>query len=274
MSSFRTLAAATAAVSLSAVAANAADLAYPPPPPPIPVVQEFSGWYLRGNIGMTNQSVKSAAYTPNPFPNDIITTQFMGFDSSPLWGGGVGYQLNNWLRFDATGEYRGAAHFHGQQVDRSVFVPLADDYNASKSEMLFLANGYIDLGTWWRTTPFVGAGAGVSRNTISNFTDIGVAIGDGISATEYANNHSQWQFAWALYAGLSYSVTSAFNIDLMYRYVNLGDAQTGSAFPYAGPPTPTNPFVFKGITSNDFMLGFRWKLDEPLAPAPVLVRKG
>jgi opacity protein-like surface antigen len=273
MSSFKTLVVAGAAAGLTVVAAHAADL----PPPPImqtaPV--ELSGWYLRGNIGMTNQQVKSGAFTPNPFPNDVISTQFMSFDSSPLFGLGVGYQVYNWLRVDATGEYRSNSHFHGQQVDRSTLpVQFADDYNASKSEWLFLANAYVDLGTWWCITPFVGAGIGTSRNTISSFTDIGNSIGLGVSSTTYADNHSQWNFAWALYAGLSYQVTPAFNVELTYRYVDLGSAQTGTAHAFDGSVIPTNPFVFKDITSSDVMLGLRWKLGEPAAPLPPYVRKG
>jgi opacity protein-like surface antigen len=36
--------------------ARAADL--PPMLPPPPVIQEYGGWYLRGDIGMTNQKVR------------------------------------------------------------------------------------------------------------------------------------------------------------------------------------------------------------------------
>ena len=36
--------------------------------------------------------------------------------AAPLFGLGVGYAVNNLLRFDVTGEYRGAANFHGLDV--------------------------------------------------------------------------------------------------------------------------------------------------------------
>jgi opacity protein-like surface antigen len=280
MSSFKTLVAAGAAAGLTAAAAQAADL----PAPilqPVPVVQEFSGWYLRGNIGMTNQNVKSLALQPLPatFANDTITTQFLSFDSSPLFGLGVGYQVNNWLRVDATGEYRSSSHFHGQQVDKSGGITLPDDYTASKSEWLFLANAYVDLGTWWCITPFIGAGIGTSQVSINNFMDFGATqsgLGGGsILSTTYFDNHSQWNFAWALYAGLSYQVTPAFNVELTYRYVDLGPGQTGTPHAFDGTVIPTSPFVFKDITSSDIMFGMRWKLGEPVAPVqPSYVRKG
>jgi opacity protein-like surface antigen len=213
---------------------------------------------------------------PAAFAGETITTPFLGFNSSPLFGGGVGYQLNNWLRFDGTAEYRATANFHGQQVESQGGVTLPDDYTAGKSELLFLANAYVDLGTWYRVTPFVGAGIGASRNTISNFMDTGATqSGATILSTTYFDTHSTWNLAWALYAGLSYQVTPNFSVDLTYRYVNLGDAQTGVPHAFDGTPLPGNsPFVFKNITSNDLMLGMKWMLGEPPAPVAPLIRKG
>ena len=43
----------------------------------------------------------------------------LGFDASPLFGIGIGYYYNDWLRFDLTGEYRSRANFHGTQIIRS-----------------------------------------------------------------------------------------------------------------------------------------------------------
>jgi len=277
MSSARLLAAATTAVLLAIPAAHAADLRIPPPLAPPP---EFSGWYLRGYVGMTNQQVdkNKTGYTPNPFPNDTITTQFFNFDSSPLAGGGIGYQVNDWLRFDGTVEYRSSAHFHGQQIDSAGGVTLPDDYNASKNELLFLANAYLDLGTWWCVTPFIGGGVGASRNTITGFVDQSATMsgtgGIPIIGTAYGDDHSKWSFAWAVYAGLAYQVTPGFAVDLTYRYVNLGKAQTGPVHAFDGTVIPTNPFVFDNITSNDFLLGVRWTCCEAPPPPPPLMRKG
>src|SRR5205807_3525500 len=97
---------AAGAVSLLASGAFAADLpiAAPPmyaPPPPA----EFGGWYLRGDIGMTNQQMKSLN---NPDPNAVLFSSVgMGFDSSMLFDLGVGYQFNNWFRADVTAQWRG-----------------------------------------------------------------------------------------------------------------------------------------------------------------------
>src|ERR1700681_1586945 len=110
MSIFRMLAAAGAA-GLTVAAAQAADLGPLPPPT---VVHEFSGWYLRGNVGMTNQQVESLTNVVSP--GTTVNTKFLTFDSSPFFGLGVGFQANNWLRLELTGAQHTNAHFHANQV--------------------------------------------------------------------------------------------------------------------------------------------------------------
>ena len=274
MRSVKSLVAAGAASLLSSMA-FAADMPISPPPmygpPP---VEDFGGWYLRGDIGMTNQDLKSLdqrAITP--------TTQStgMGFDSATTFGLGVGYQFNRWLRVDATGEYRGKANFHGSQFDPHPPNGTAffDNFSGSKSEWLALANVYADLGTWWCITPFVGVGVGGSYNTISGFRDDGFQIGTS-SASTYASNASKWNFAWALHAGVAYKVTPGFTVELAYRYLNLGDGVTGPTNSFDGVTVVNGgPFTVKGITSNDVRLGVRWNLDSPPVYAqPPLVTKG
>ncbi len=150
------------------------------------------------------------------------------------YGGGVGYQFNNWFRADVTGQYRGNSNFTGLDVVTGT-GPAAglfetDSYTATKSELLFLANAYADLGTWWCITPFVGAGVGTARVSIGNFTDTG-DISNGASppphSLDYAGTNSKWNFAWALHAGLAYKVTPGLTVELAYSYVNMGNGLTG-----------------------------------------------
>ena len=269
---------AAAAASILSTAAFAADLpiAAPPmyaPPPPA----EFSGWYLRGDIGMTNQRIKSLH---NPDPNAAsFQSVGIGFDSSMLWDIGVGYQFNNWFRVDVTGQYRGRANFHGSQFsDAFAGSALADNYSGSKSETVIMANGYVDLGTWWCVTPFVGAGIGASYNRISGFQDNGIGTTFGVAnppSVVYATDNGKWNFAWALHAGVGYRVTPDVTIELAYSYMNLGDAITGTNSNYAGSATPQFPWTMHNITSNDLKLGVRWDLDTPPPPPPPpLIRKG
>jgi opacity protein-like surface antigen len=277
MRSVKFLAAAGAASLLSSVA-FAADMAIAPPPalyaPPPPAA--FGGWYLRGDIGMTNQRMKSL---DNPDPNAALFTSVgMGFDSATLFDVGVGYQFNNWFRADVTGQWRGKSNFHGSQfTDAFVGSALVDNYSASKSEAVFMANAYVDLGTWWCVTPFVGAGIGTSYNRISGFRDDGFGNSFGVarpSSVTYAADNGKWNFAWALHTGLAYKVTPNVTLELGYSYVSLGDATTGFNSNFGGGPTPQFPWTMKDITSHDLTLGVRWNLDSPAVYAPPLMRKG
>jgi opacity protein-like surface antigen len=266
------------AISLLSTAAFAADMPIMPPPayaPPPP--QEFSGWYLRSDVGMTNQSIKSLN---NPDPNAVLFTQTgVGFDSSPLFDVGVGYQFNNWFRADVTGQYRGRANFHGSQfTDVFAGSALVDNYAASKSETVVMLNGYVDLGTWWCITPYIGAGIGASYNRISDFRDDGFGNTFGVArpvSFVYATDAGKWNFAWAAHAGLGYKITPNATVELGYSYMNLGDATTGTNSNFAGTATPQFPWTMHDITSHDLKLGVRWNLDStPVYAPPPLIRKG
>jgi opacity protein-like surface antigen len=258
--------------------ARAADM----PAPVLAPAVDFSGWYLRGDIGFSNQSVGSL-FNSN-YANFVSVNNIdKSFDAAPFFGLGVGYTVNNWLRFDVTGEYRGAANFHGLDVGNIGGGAFADDrYTASKSEWTFLLNGYVDLGTWWNITPFIGAGVGFSRNTISNFGDISVCVNSSSCAGSggsdaFANSASKWNFAWALHAGLAYQVYRNVTLELAYRYIDLGNAQTGDLIAFDGTNNFNNPTEFRHLTSQDVKFGVRFNLggyDYPPPPPPPLRSRG
>lgn len=256
MRSTRILALVAAAVGVFAAnQARAADL--PPLLPPPPPIEDYGGWYLRGDIGMTNQLVRN-------LHNDLFATTVnlqihdKNFEAGMLFGLGVGYRHNNWFRWDLTGEYRGETGFHG--FDTYGAPPDgANNYTAKKSEWVMMWNAYLDLGTWKGITPFVGAGIGASRVGIHSFRDIGIGPGN-VPTAAYAASAYKWNLAWALHAGLAYNVTPDFTIELAYRYIDLGDGRTGDLIAYDGTNTINNPMHFKDITSHDIKLGVRWAL--------------
>jgi opacity protein-like surface antigen len=295
MRSVKYLVAAGAASLLSSVA-FAADMPSIMPPPPMsyapPPVEDFGGWYLRGDIGFSNQRVNNIRNTDAAlYAGNSSFQETTNFDSAGTYQVGAGYQFNSWFRADVTGQYRGSANFKGTDVfsgplNGQVFNG-QDNYSASKSELLFLANAYVDLGTWWCVTPFVGAGIGTSRVSISGFTDTGVSniqtpgggaprfvSGPPVASFASAASGSEWNFAWALHAGLAYKVTPNVTVEFAYSYVNLGNGTTGVASTFDGS-SGGHVFKFNNITSNDVKLGVRWNFDTPpvYAPPP-LIRKG
>ena len=253
-SRFKTLMLAAAAT-LGANAALAADYA-PPPPPPVyapPPQPCCNNWYLRGYVGAGINNDYDLDYQTQT----NATLQHVSTADAFFFGGGLGYTVNNWLRVDATAEYRAKS-----RVYAFVTYPPGgiDEYQGNISSWIFLANAYIDLGTWDCLTPFIGAGIGGAYNTLSDFTDVNPTGGFG-----FGRNPSEWHLAWALYAGLSYQVTQNFNIDLTYRYLNFGsitDTVDCSV-------TCTNDvFKFQNLSSNDIMLSLRWTCCDYAPPAP------
>jgi opacity protein-like surface antigen len=269
--------AAAGAVSLLSSVAFAADMPIAAPPMYAPpVVEDFGGWYLRGDIGFSNQRVDRLNNALDATTTSSVQT--LGFNTAGIFGVGVGYKVNNWFRADITGEYRGNSQFLG--TDRNTFVGGVgmDTYHATKSEWVVLGNAYVDLGTWWCVTPFIGAGVGGARVSINNFTDAGIVNrfdGNGaLPSVAFGDNVSKWNLAWALHAGLAYQVTPNFTVELAYRYLDMGDGLTGDLRAFDGTNNINNPTTFKNITSHDLKLGVRWNLESPQIYAQPLVRKG
>jgi opacity protein-like surface antigen len=256
MSTFNNYAALSAALAcLGAAPAHSADIQEDP----VVEVQPFSGWYLRGDIGMSNQQFDKLDYVGFADPVIHGWHDEGDFDAGITGQIGVGYQFNDWFRADVTAQYRGKTEFSALDFYDTDGVPgtgdeATNEYHAKKSEWLFLANAYADLGTFSGITPYVGAGIGASRNTISNFTDDNIITGGG----GFAGSASEWELAWALHAGVGFKATDRMTIDLGYSYVDLGDGKTDTAFNYDGVGTRNAPFKFKDITSHDFKVGVRY----------------
>lgn len=267
------------AIGLAAVApgvAAAADLLPPPPPPPVePIVAApFSGWYLRGDVGV---GVASISDLRNSFDSNftVVGDQFdsKSLGDSAFAGVGVGYQFNNWFHADVTSEYRTAGAYH--TIESAIFTcgvvgvtRCHDNYTGSVSSAVFLANGYVDLGTWWGFTPFIGAGVGVADNFFQGLTDMGEAGGFG-----FAQNHSSLNFAWAAMAGIGYAITPNLRLEIGYRHLDMGTAVSGPVICQNTPACGHEVQRF-ALASNDIRLGMRWIFAEvPPAPPPPVIAK-
>ncbi len=263
----------------SASFAVAADM--PAPPPPVPMFQpaqngyeQGSGFYLRGDIGTgvydsskleyTNRPAAAANYSWMDLNNSI--------GNSAVIGVGVGYQMNSWLRGDVTAEYRTAAkmaHTEFQQPSPAVLVPVAAGSNvtAQMSSMVVLANAYLDLGTWNRITPFVGAGIGLASTNVHKAENTSFG---GSSTTSSFKDKSKTNMAWAIHAGLGYDLANNLKAEVAYRYTNYGDVASGVCASCASDR------VLKAgnLTSHDMKVGMRYIFaDAAQSMAQPLVRR-
>jgi opacity protein-like surface antigen len=198
----------------------------------------FEGWYLRGDLGYRWQKNSSAEAAPSfvaPTNDKLNNTVAVGL--------GAGYK-SGWFRADLTVDTTPPVNYTGQ-----VITP--GDTTAKVTATTVLLNGYLDLGSWYRMTPYIGAGAGIASMNISDYHSAATPPFTDVKA------RSQTNFAWAGMAGVSYAVSPNILVDVGYRYLSLGDAMTESdAF---------GSMRLKSITAHEVRVGLRWNFeDRPL----------
>lgn len=280
MASFKALCLAGAASLVATAAAHAADLLPPPPPVEVPIYQPpvnlGSGWYLRGDVGV---GINRLSDLRNTFTEDVPDFSQEGYSlkESAILGVGAGYQINNWFRADVTGEYRTPAHYAAyENYSGSPNCPTGsgyrcvDGYKGSVSSAVFLINGYVQLGTWYGVTPYVGAGAGVAINMFDGLTDYGIT---NPGAYGHASDHTSSHFAYALMAGISYDLTPNLKLDVGYRYLDMGRFSSNPIECTVNGGCPHEIQSYK-LTSHDVRVGLRYMFaDNVPYIQPPLIRK-
>ncbi len=284
---------ACAGLTVAAWPTAAADLLGTAPPLTMPATQgptvfeAGSNWYIRGDLGISFDeaptiSLSNISTTPpglvatpytTPAGTNWSTTNFTG-------GLGAGYRFNDYLRFDATWDYRTGP---GGTRQTTVICPYslspqngktpphpelgylyntADTCNATTDvrqyNNAFLANAYVDLGTYGGFTPYVGGGVGFNMNVMSGslntyqtanglpyIANLGPAAGStypqiwvdpygnpiapqpNIAFTPQTWNRSlsstTYSFAWAVSAGFGFQLNPSATLDIGYRYLNRGE---------------------------------------------------
>jgi opacity protein-like surface antigen len=281
---------ACAGLTAAAWPCSAADLLGTAPPLSMPASQGpttfevGSNWYIRGDLGISFDEAPtislSGVSTPPPglAGASYTTSTGTGWSTTNFTGGvGAGYRFNDYLRFDATWDY-----LNGPNGTRQTTVicpngltpfpktgaPLGYLYNTSNTcnattnvrqyDNAFLANAYVDIGTYGGFTPYVGGGVGFNMNVTSGSlntyqTANGLPYGANLSPAAGATvpqvwvdtngnpiapqpniaftaqnwsrslNTTTYTFAWALSAGFGYQLNPSTTIDIGYRYLNSGE---------------------------------------------------
>jgi opacity protein-like surface antigen len=252
-----------------ALEARAADMPlYGGDPTPQTKVEFGTGWYIRGDIGYANQSMPAILPDLSTVSTDRV--------SSYTGGLGFGYKFNNWIRADLVGDYRqpnkatgptGTASCVTQITNNGLGVPqvtATDTCSAIGAGSVWrwdvLANAYVDLGTWYGWTPYVGVGAGMSFTQaksnrhwyMSNGLPYQVSTDGFYFNWDSATQNLTEQFAWALMAGAAYQLTDSAFVDVGYRYVNLGKYSYLSS---------TGSRVSLRDDAHEFRVGIRYMAD-------------
>lgn len=244
------------AFALAPVAGYAADLPEPPLLEPTPEPVEFgSAWYLRGDIGYKNYRNPKAEFDNSAYKAAGISS-FSGerMKDAAVFGGGVGYKFNNWIRSDITLDYETKAKFRGDLPCIGACGGKSDNRTDISAWTLFW-NGYVDLVNFHGFVPYVGGGVGAARLKMHDlrYTDYPV-VGNPTSGSYRGDTN--WNFAWNVQAGFGFEISPNLVLDANYRFVDLGDAKSAN-IPAAGG----GKVKIKDVQAHEVRVGFRYMLD-------------
>lgn len=270
----KTILAATTAALLASSAAFAADVYQPEPQPayvdaPEVAVSEASGWYLRGDLGYSFNKMRGAKFFQGGNETDADFTTASIKDN--FWvGGGVGYQINNYLRTDLTFDYMFKSDFKGSTSGECGAGPgipcTSSDYSAMRAYTL-MANAYVDLGTYAYFTPYVGGGIGGSYVKWDKLRNTSCETADPTNCDDTVEHGGKgsWRFAYQLMAGASIDVTCNVKADVGYRFRHTAG---GDMFGFS---TGSGPGYDKGFYSHSVHAGARYVFggcEQPVAYEP------
>jgi opacity protein-like surface antigen len=196
--------------------------------------------------------------------NDLVANSFafssVSVDNTWGLGAGIGIYFGSGVRGDLTDEWLARTDVHATGVAVADF---------QLDTQVLLANLYYDFHAGAGFTPYIGIGVGAAFHSASSGT---VTLTCG--GTCNFDGESKWTPAAALMAGLSWrldrqapvsikdssvgaTVPGRLHFDVGYRFLYLGEADTGHAIGVAAPtPGPR----LEDITAHEFRIGLRYDL--------------
>jgi opacity protein-like surface antigen len=259
--------------------AHAAEILQPPivEEPPINPCCPFTGWYLRGDVGFGIDSSAEFSHAGVTAANGA----FIGNSVADVGfaGVGIGYEFSKWFRADVTAEFRGSQEFGA--LDQYQFdctagglagigscggggvITRNNIWSGRIKSSVFMANAYLDVNLGCDflcgLIPYVGGGVGVARNTVSGVIDFDPSdLGGGGAAAE----KTTWNLAWALQAGVAYDVSDNLTMEIGYRYLDLGEAESGALCVLPNCNQSLDALKIDDIVAQEVKIGMRWRLGD------------
>ncbi len=255
MTSMLKLSLAGAALALAALPASAADLyggsikdSYAAPAP----MAAAGNCYVRGDVGYSGSGdpdvtwpVSNGVFTGDANGNNTVdyneidhrhvTDKVANVEVEGTWlvEGGVGCGSGSrGFRGELMLGYRGNRKLDGQPgfydpgppVGSPIGTPhpvLEDPLHTSIESYTLMLNGYKDLGNFGGFTPYVGAGVGIAYHVVDD-----VYFTGNPNLTNRIDGDRDIAFAWALMAGVGYQLSHNTVLDVGYRYIDMGDAES------------------------------------------------
>jgi opacity protein-like surface antigen len=204
--------------------------------------------YARGDIGYSWNTNPSARYVGNGADPDARHEQI---DGGMLTEVGLGCSSGSrGLRADLTLGFRSNRDFKG---DIDIVPPgggsIDPPVKTSIDTYTVMFNAYYDLGQYRGFVPYVGAGVGLALH------DMGYVTFDDPLSPNPQHGDTKADLAWSLMAGVGYQISANTILDVGYRYINMGSAQSsqGDVAQYMNPK-----LVVSDIAAHEFKVGLRY----------------
>jgi opacity protein-like surface antigen len=101
-------------------------------------------------------------------------------------------------------------------------TPIDDPLHTSIQTYTLMLNVYKDLGNYNRFVPYIGAGIGLAIHDVDE-----VYFTGNPNLVNRIEGDRDVSFAWSLMAGVGYQISDRAILDVGYRYIDMGSAQSG-----------------------------------------------
>tara|TARA_R110000868_G_scaffold42434_2_gene143569 strand:+ start:1920 stop:2678 length:759 start_codon:yes stop_codon:yes gene_type:complete len=211
-----------------------------------PVYDKAGAWYLRGDIGYVVTNDYEVTYSGSAGEQEFLNEDF---DDTWLIGVGIGYKFNSFFRADLTLDYRANWEFEANTECIGTCPTTYNEEFGSASMTALLANIYLDWDNSSSFTPYIGGGLGVA------YVNLGKHFARNVSGSYSGfDGNGNWNFAAAATAGVTFDVTQNFSIDANYRYLWVGDVESGES----NTPGLTGTLTYNDMDLHEFRLGGRY----------------
>ncbi|MGL4488547.1 MAG: outer membrane protein [Rhizobiaceae bacterium] len=229
---------------------------------PEPVhVASANGWYIRGDIGYAMNGSLGAEYVTYGVPggSNVLNGKL---DDGFAGGVGVGYQITDYLRGELSTDYFASSEFSGSTIGGPCLIGGAGIASCVSSDsdsytaLSLMANAYVDLGTFNRITPYVGAGVGITHVKWSGLNNVECDAANPANCNPAVIHRggSGVRGSVALMVGASYDITCNLKADLGYRFRHTSG---GRMFEFAGAAGPGD---HKALKTHEVRTGLRWAI--------------
>lgn len=177
---------------------------------------ECDGFYIAGRAGYAKYKVDDDRSGVSSSSSDYVIDKrrFMA-------SGALGYRYEH---------FRGELEYIWRKKNSGGVAGITEGKFKSESYMFVV---YYDFFPYTWFTPFVNAGLGYTRSKL--------AI--NMPLTDFSRHVKENGFTWSLGAGISLKITNRMNLDVGYRYYDMGDGPSADN----GKTTMDNQEIYAGL---------------------------